>query len=1637
MKHAISLLLTIFSLAATAQNFVKYNSSPVNESGASWAGAWGDYDNDGHMDLYVSNYLNKNFLYHNNGNKTFTKITISPIVTSQSIGHWSSTWVDFDDDGDLDMYVVNSYTDNNELFRNNGDGTFTNISSAITDTGATNDNNAAWADTDNDGDLDLFLANGSNSTPATRDEDDSFFINNGDGTFTQNTTSPIATDGGFSQYASFGDYDNDNDADLIVINTFGDNFFYENKGSNVFERVPGLPFLSTGEQPLSAAWGDFNNDNFLDIVIGSYELSRVYYNNGDKTFHEGTFPTLTGNATGVTTGDFNLDGRLDVIFIRTSQTPLLYINNGDETFTKTNAGDLTLTTLDYTNSGAVADYDNDGDLDVYINNDNSGNLLFENTEVTGNWVAFKLVGTNSNSQGIGARVRLKANGVWQTREVAVLSSYRTQNSVLAHFGLGPANFIESLTITWPSGKVQEIGRFARINSNFTIREDVDFYDFSNAPASVISTDNYNTYSNSWVDYDKDGDLDALVGNVSPTNAINLYQNQGNNTFVDKVGTSISGFGGSVYSSTWGDYDNDGDADLFATNNDLTKPNELYKNNGDGTLTKIVVGEILNEITYSGGSSWADYDNDSKLDMFVSNWHYGYPEKTNSLYKGDGLGGFDLVENSVFTVDKQVSSNRMVWSDIDDDGDADLLVQTVSLEKSLLYRNNGDGTFAKDMEWLNSPSNAYAIGAAFGDYDNDGDQDLYLSSGERLFKNDGTGKFTQVTGMAFATEFSEAATWGDYDNDGDLDLYLANGGGPKINSLYRNEGDGTFLKVNSFAAQDESNSRSTAWVDINNDQYLDLFVGNIGINKMFLNTGGIYHGLQINLDGVQSNESGIGAKIKIRTGNQWQMREVFSQQSSLLRVHFGLGTYDKADVVRIEWPSGNIQILKDVAADQVLTITEENTIANEPHTMSTIALEGYEDDVITFDPADFVAAFHDNEGDKLKKVVFPNAPENGTLLYNEEEMTGSPEILVADISKLKFKPDAEFNGETSFEYTVIDNREQGITATITATIEPVNDAPLISAIQNIMTNVMAPNEIIDIPFTVSDIDNDLADLQISVASMDPEIAPPSNFELVPGADGAMLYKFKTVSGGATTVTITVTDGEIQVTSTFNIIINMAHSLDVSFEVEEDHRLQFTTTAFTNHFVDGENDVLKEIRLTSLPKHGTITLNSEPVTSGDVIAAEDIGGLVYLPGANFYGLDDISYDVSDARELTVNVTSGITVTSVDDAPVVASLNSDHLTARPGQTIEVEISFTDIDTPLDEITLSALASNPTVAPASDISFTGTGGIRTFTLNVKEPGTTSVQITVHSPSIVEPLVFSVTVIPNTPLSLNVDFTVGEDATLDFVTNDFTDNTEDAENDDLIKIKITKLPTHGTLTLGSAIVKAGDVLMTNQLSGLTYTPARDFNGEDSFMYDALDEFDLSAASVSKITVRPSNDAPVISPVDDKTVSSATEGDVVTTEVQLTDIDNDAATLTLTATADNGGVLNDPAISVTGTGAARTLTMNVVKSGVTIITMIVSDGLLTSTKTFKLTVISVITGLEDYLAESITVYPNPVSDRMNINVGSNGREIVYELIDTSGKVVKSGSVTNGTLDVQDIASGIYTMKFVIEEKVWVQKIIKK
>jgi Zn-dependent metalloprotease len=427
----------------------------------------------------------------------------------------------------------------------------------------------------------------------------------------------------------------------------------------------------------------------------------------------------------------------------------------------------------------------------------------------------------------------------------------------------------------------------------------------------------------WLDYNNDGDLDLITvpswGNTIDNDVV-LYRNDGN-SFTD-VANAVGLAGNNLkHNLSVGDYDNDGDIDLLIGA-------RLYRNdiNPDGQFTFV-------ETPY--GHAFVDYDQDGDLDIFLKGW--GSPGKLSQNNDGtftEIVGALGLNQDS-----RHLRSIN--WADYDMDGDMDVLLINGRSERPTLFRNelntSGQFTDATSDMGLASAGSGYTEGAAWGDYDNDGDLDLYItnySGANHLYRNDGN-VFTQVTTeLGVASQRGFHANWEDYDNDGDLDLYVVMLD-PYPNKLYRNEiseGNG-FVETGEMAETQIGYGGS--WGDFDADGDLDYFlVGAINRNKA---TNRLYqnnasengnHWLQLKLIGTVSNRSAIGATIYIKTGDLVQMRHIASYGNASAQntfpVAFGLGEHATVDTITIKWPNGIEQVLENVAVDQLLTIEEPFT-----------------------------------------------------------------------------------------------------------------------------------------------------------------------------------------------------------------------------------------------------------------------------------------------------------------------------------------------------------------------------------------------------------------------------------------------------------------------------------------------------------------------------------------------------------------------------------------------------------------------------------------------------------------------------------------------------------------------------------------
>ncbi len=428
----------------------------------------------------------------------------------------------------------------------------------------------------------------------------------------------------------------------------------------------------------------------------------------------------------------------------------------------------------------------------------------------------------------------------------------------------------------------------------------------------------------WGDYDNDGFLDLVVANAAGQNEF-LYHNNGNGTFARVTTGPLVNSASDSVGVAWADFDNDGTLDLFISNWS-NQANFLFRNNGDGTFARILNGSIAQDQGLSAGCVWGDYDNDGNLDLFVAT----YGQTNNFLYRGHGDGTFERITNGIVATGKLANSIQGSWGDYNDDGKLDLFVVNEG-GNSALYKNEGGGQFTRITSGI-LVNDGYGTAAAWADYDNDGNLDLVVTTATaaRLYHNNGQGGFTKLLLPAPGPQTIYGCAWGDYDNDGFLDLLLTDREGGN-NVLYHNNGDGTFSRVTTGSiVNDGGHSWSAAWGDYDNDGFLDLFVSNRDSfpNFLYHNNGNSNHWLEVKLVGTRSNRSGIGAKVRLKAviGGRsfWQRRDVGSGGSygqNELNAHFGLGDASTVDTLRIEWPSGIVQELHNLSPNQFLTITE--------------------------------------------------------------------------------------------------------------------------------------------------------------------------------------------------------------------------------------------------------------------------------------------------------------------------------------------------------------------------------------------------------------------------------------------------------------------------------------------------------------------------------------------------------------------------------------------------------------------------------------------------------------------------------------------------------------------------------------------
>lgn len=432
-------------------------------------------------------------------------------------------------------------------------------------------------------------------------------------------------------------------------------------------------------------------------------------------------------------------------------------------------------------------------------------------------------------------------------------------------------------------------------------------------------------SSSWPDYDNDGDFDLFLAQMYSPDSSHLFRNDGG-SFVEVTPSNLDTAATGVVGA-WGDYDNDGDVDIYVSRND-NRANKLYRNNGGGSFTD-VSGAPINDANNGSGAAWIDYDTDGDLDLYLSQL-----TSANKLFRNDGGMFVDVTSGPVGDT---LNTSMSIWADYDTDNDPDLFITNFNGPNKLL-RNDG-GTFT-DVTPSPLAIASHSYSADWGDYDNDGDLDLFVAVywsnlPDKLFRNDGGGAFTDVTPVSMTNwDYTQGCAWGDYDNDGDLDIYVTNGAN-EANKLYRNNGGGNFAvayngDLISPLTDNGCYGRGGVWADYDRDGDLDLYLSNTygsGCrSRLFRNeVGDNNHWLQAKLVGTISNKNSIGARVRIVAGGKQQIREISTvsggwNQSPPIAA-FGLGSTTVIDSLIARWPSDTVRIFTAVPVDTFLTIYE--------------------------------------------------------------------------------------------------------------------------------------------------------------------------------------------------------------------------------------------------------------------------------------------------------------------------------------------------------------------------------------------------------------------------------------------------------------------------------------------------------------------------------------------------------------------------------------------------------------------------------------------------------------------------------------------------------------------------------------------
>jgi len=798
-----------------------------------------DINNDGYLDIYVSvsglTKDRKNLLYINNGDLTFTEEAEKYGIADN--GHSTqASFLDYDHDGDLDLYVANYppnktstpiifykkkmdnpiLDESDHLYRNNGNNTFTNVTkeAGILNFGLTL--SASVGDFNQDGWPDIYVSNDFTSP-------DYFYINNKNGTFRDVSKTALKHTSLYGMGADVGDYNNDGLLDIMQLDMTaednrrlkanmsgmnpsafwevvddGMNYQYmqnslqlnrglDQQGNLNFSEVSRIAGVSTTDWSWAALFADLDNDGWKDIYISNG--SRRDVNNTDyfkKLKKKSQFLKLNIN---------------DIKNIPSEKIEnYTFKNNGDLTFSNVSKS-WGLNLKGFSNGVAYADLDNDGDLDLVINNIDSISTVYKNTASdnnTNHFLRFKLNGPKTNLNGLGTKIKIQNKGKLQFQELYLTRGFQSSMEPTIHFGLGNIKTVDSVSVIWPDGKSQLL-RNVKTNRVYTLNYK-DATKIDKTPAKKtnqlfknitnqnkisfthqeVKSDDYATqpllpysFSNlgpkmAVADVNNDGLEDVFVGNGSGyAGALFLQQPKGNfKLSKNKAFENDKKF--EDMGAVFFDADGDGDMDLYVVSGSYEfkqgspyLQDRLYLNNGKGVFTK---SNNLPVVNASGSVvKPADFDNDGDIDLFVGGrivpGKYPLPAKSYIL-QNNGKGVFKDITKSVAPQFLKLGMvTDAIWTDYNNDKKLDLIITGEWMPISIFKNENNHFVNQTKKAGLEN-STGWWSSIAKADFDKDGDMDYIVGNLGLNYKSKATIK----------EPFEVYAK--DFDNNGSLDIVLS-------------------------------------------------------------------------------------------------------------------------------------------------------------------------------------------------------------------------------------------------------------------------------------------------------------------------------------------------------------------------------------------------------------------------------------------------------------------------------------------------------------------------------------------------------------------------------------------------------------------------------------------------------------------------------------------------------------------------------------------------------------------------------------------------------------------------------------------------------------------------------------------------